>query len=46
MLIADEHLALAKRAAHRIVLVEDDQAVFDLPNDEALSALEARFPRW
>ncbi len=46
VLIADEHLALAERAAARIVLVEDDRIVFDLPKDEALSALEAQFPRW
>ena len=45
VLIADEHLALAERAADRIVLVEGDDIVLDLPRAEALSALEARFHR-
>ena len=37
VLIADERLALARAAAHRIVLVAGDEIVFDLPRAEALT---------
>jgi branched-chain amino acid transport system ATP-binding protein len=39
VLIADEHLALAARAADRIVLVEHDAVVFDRPVAEGLAAI-------
>jgi branched-chain amino acid transport system ATP-binding protein len=39
VLIADEHLALAERAADRIVLVEHDAVVMDQPRAAALAAI-------
>ena len=37
VLIADEHLTLARAIADRIVLIEDDEIVLDLPTAEALA---------
>jgi branched-chain amino acid transport system ATP-binding protein len=37
VLIADEHLALARAAAHRVVLVAGDEVVFDRPADAAFA---------
>jgi len=37
VLIADEHLALARVAAHRVVLVAGDEVVLDLPHREAFA---------
>ncbi|RKQ93975.1 branched-chain amino acid transport system ATP-binding protein [Solirubrobacter pauli] len=37
VLIADEHLALARAAAQRVVLVEGGTTIFDLPREEAFA---------
>jgi branched-chain amino acid transport system ATP-binding protein len=37
VLIADEHLALARAAAHRVVLLEGDNIVFDRTKSEAFA---------
>ena len=37
VLIGDEHLALARAAAHRVVLVEGEAMIFDRPSDEAFA---------